>query len=260
MIDEDFKSGEFVFYYTRKEYAYIKDAIDLISKNLDESLHELYEKIEGDLVVEYEKNHYNLTLEEFKTMFSDNFEDVKYISSTINESLIIKIYTIFEKAMVNFSFEVREKYGCKIPPDFGLKAIYSDIERAIDYIALITDIDMKNVCNYEYVLCMKKLRNKLGHGNTFLKFKKDEYSSINSYGEILKIIHENGNDLICRINDDTKILYLILKEFKKIIVVLNELNFDMWRSLEFGWGDKIQKAYSEKNLYEKRGNIIGIKN
>ncbi len=257
--EEDiFRDGEFVFYYTHKEYNYIEDAIELLIKNIDNGLLEIENKIEKDIFEDDKKDSHGMKFEIFKQFSRNALEEVRFISSTINEAFLIKIYSIFEKSIINFSYEVQIKYSCKIPPDFNLRSKYNDIDTAINYIEKLSNINMKNICNYEFINNIKKLRNKLGHGNTLLNYKKEEFNSTNQIIKLLKVESSTGNDLICRVNNDVSILKEVLKEFKKIMGVLNELNFDIERCLANKWEDKLILAYNKKDIYQKRGNILGL--
>lgn len=259
MEEDIFSKGEFVFYYTSKEYNYVEDAIKLISNNIDSGLMEIEKRIEKEIIQEYEQNSYGIEFEAFKKIYNSEMDEIRFVSSSINESFIIKIYSIFEKALINFSYQVQTLYNCKIPPNFNLKTKYNDIEVALKYIEILSSINIKNVCNLNFINSIKQLRNKLSHGNPLMEYKKQSFIETNILVEILSIVSEKGNDLTCRVNNDPQLLTLILKEFKKIISVLNELNFDMLRCLGNEKETTMIKQYNEYDPRSARkANILGL--
>ena len=86
----------------------------------------------------------------------DNSSD---ILSSINESILIKIYSIFEKAIILFAYEMQKYYECKIPPHFNIKKdAYTNIVSAKDYIFHLSKFDLSKLETWNAILNIRNIR------------------------------------------------------------------------------------------------------
>ena len=163
----------------------------------------------------------------------DNSSD---ILSSINESILIKIYSIFEKAIILFAYEMQKYYECKIPPHFNIKKdAYTNIVSAKDYIFHLSKFDLSKLETWNAILNIRNIRNRLSHGNTLLKIDEQRAKEINI--EFAKYFNESNIPLLIsrkdesnkfRINQDIKVLYIIRTLIAKTIVIL-DINYTNMR-------------------------------
>lgn len=163
----------------------------------------------------------------------DNSSD---ILSSINESILIKTYSIFEKAIILFAYEMQKYYECKIPPHFNIKKdTYTNIVSAKDYIFHLSKFDLSKLETWNTILNIRNIRNRLSHGNTLLKIDEQRAKEINI--EFAKYFNESNIPLLIsredesnkfRINQDIKVLYIIRTLIAKTIVIL-DMNYTNMR-------------------------------
>ncbi len=226
-----FETDEFIFYHTISELSYIEKSIKLIDTNLTKSIIDLEEENQAKLLSEYKKNNYGLKFEEYKLTFASHYDNTDSILSTINESILIKTYTIFEKAIIRFAYEIQHYYKCKIAPDFNIKLNYTNIVSAKEYIKLLSDFDISKILYWQNIMKIRDIRNRLSHGNTYLNFKQNEADSINNlflkyFNEekivLLEYVESNGIHNVYRITNNIKVLYIIRKLIVKTIIAIDE--------------------------------------
>jgi hypothetical protein len=225
-----FKTGEFIFYYTNLELSYIKKSIELIDNNLSSGMVELEKEFDQELMDKYKEGDFGLTFQEYKQRFTSEWNKTESIASSINEAILVKIYTIFEKAIIRFSYEMQDYYDCKIPPDFNVRGNYSNILSAIEYIKLLSGFDISKIVYWKHIVSLRNIRNRLSHGNTILSMDLKDVKKINTlfytlYNEdkisLLEDIESEEGKQLVRISSNIKILYTIRKIIVKTILVIN---------------------------------------
>lgn len=238
-MKDTFKTGEFIFYYTRLELSYIEKSIHLIDNKLDSGIIEIEEEFDQELMAKYKEENFDLSFPEFKQTFTSEWHNTDNIKSTINESILIKIYTIFEKAIIRFAFEMQKYYDCKIPPDFNTaRKGYSNILSAIKYIELLSGYDISKIVYWQHIEELRKIRNRLSHGNTTLIINSTDRSTINNLfftqynKDKISLLEEvklepEGTENLVRITDNTKILYTIMTIINKTIMLIDGTYFNI---------------------------------
>lgn len=224
-----FESNEFLFAHAISELSYIKKSIDLIDENLASSIDKLNLEYKEELQNNFNDNSYGLDFDEFSKTFMHLIDDSSNILSTINESIIVKLYSILEKSIIAFTYEMQGFYNCKIPPHFNMqKNRYTDIISASEYINSLSNFNLKELKTWDIINNLRTIRNRLSHGNTLLNITEDESEVINKNFEkyfnkskipLLKEIRNDKN--ISRVNDDIKILYIIRDVIAKTILILD---------------------------------------
>lgn len=187
----------------------------------------------------------------------DNSSD---ILSSINESILIKIYSIFEKAIILFAYEMQKYYECKIPPHFNIKKdAYTNIVSAKDYIFHLSKFDLSKLETWNAILNIRNIRNRLSHGNTLLKIDEQRAKEINI--EFAKYFNESNIPLLIsredesnkfRINQDIKVLYIIRTLIAKTIVIL-DINYTNMRVNDYKF--ELDSYLYGKNATEEVLNI-----
>ena len=187
----------------------------------------------------------------------DNSSD---ILSSINESILIKIYSIFEKAIILFAYEMQKYYECKIPPHFNIKKdAYTNIVSAKDYIFHLSKFDLSKLETWNAILNIRNIRNRLSHGNTLLKIDEQRAKEINI--EFAKYFNESNIPLLIsrkdesnkfRINQDIKVLYIIRTLIAKTIVIL-DINYTNMRANDYKF--ELDSYLYGKNATEEVLNI-----
>ncbi len=233
--EELFETGEFIFYHAISELSYIKKSIEIIEKNLTTSINHLNNEYEEKIKKQYEDNTFGLDTDEFTKVFMPSIDDSSNILSTINESILIKIYSIFEKAVILFSYEMQKYYECKIPPHFNMKEnTYTNILSASEYIYKLSNFDLKKIETWNSIINLRTIRNRLSHGNTLLKINEEQVQQINiefkkyfNESDIPLLIKVKDEKIKFRINNDIKILYIVRELVTKTIIVLDTNYFNM---------------------------------
>ena len=162
--------------------------------------------------------------------------DSSDILSSINESILIKIYSIFEKAIILFAYEMQKYYECKIPPHFNMnKNTYTNIVSAKEYIFNLSEFDLSKLETWNAIVNIQNIRNRLSHGNTLLKINEQRAKEINI--EFIKHFNESNIPLLIsrkdesnkfRINQDIEVLYIIRTLITKTIIIL-DINYTNMR-------------------------------
>lgn len=231
-----FETGEFIFHHAISELSYIKKSIEIIEENLSSSINNLNIEYEKNIEEKYKDNDYGLSKDEFVKVFMPSIDDSSNIMSTINESILIKIYSIFEKAVILFAYEIQGHYECKIPPHFNMqKNIYTNILSAREYIFNLSDFDLSKIDTWHAIINLRSIRNRLSHGNTLLKIDETQVNQINL--EFKKHLNESNIPLLIkvkdekirfRVNEDIKILYIARKLVTDTIIILDK-NYTLMR-------------------------------
>lgn len=224
-----FETGEFIFYHAISELSYIKKSIEIIEENLSSSINNLNIEYERSIEEKYKDNSYGLSKGEFIKVFMPIIDDNSNIMSTINESILTKIYSIFEKAVILFAYEIQRYYECKIPPHFNMpKNTYTNILSAREYIFNLSDFDLCKIDTWNAIINLRNTRNRLSHGNTLLKMDETQVNQINI--EFKKHLNESNIPLLIkvedekvrfRVNEDIKILYIARKLVTDTIIILD---------------------------------------
>jgi hypothetical protein len=186
--------------------------------------------------------------------------DSSDILSSINESILIKIYSIFEKAIILFAYEIQKYYECKIPPHFNKnKNTYTDIISAKEYIFALSEFDLSKLETWSAIVNIRDVRNRLSHGNTLLKINDQRVTEINT--EFLKYFNESNIPLLIsredetnkfRINQDINVLYIIRTLIAKTIIIL-DINYTNMRVNDKKF--KLDNYLYGENTTEKVSNI-----
>lgn len=234
--ENNFDTGEFIFHHAISELSYIKKSIAIIDKNLTNTIDDLNTEYENEIKEQYADNTYGLSIKEFSKLIMPRINDSSDILSSINESILIKIYSIFEKAIILFAYEMQKYYECKIPPHFNKnKNSYTDINSAKEYIFNLSEFDLSKLETWNAIVNIRDVRNRLSHGNTLLKINEQRVKEINT--EFAKYFNESDIPLLIsrkdelnkfRINQDIKILYIIRTLIAKTIVIL-DINYTNMR-------------------------------
>ncbi len=186
-------------------------------------------------------------------------DDNDNILSTINESILIKIYSIFEKAVILFAYEIQKYYECKIPPHFNMdRNTYTNILSARKYIFNLSDFDLSKIESWNAIINLRSIRNRLSHGNTVLKIDKIQVKEINlefqkhfnvSNIPLLQEVKDEKNKF--RVNDDIKVLYMARGLVAKTIAVL-DINYTNMRKRDgkfeldsYLYGENATEKFSE---------------
>lgn len=228
--ENNFDTGEFIFHHAISELSYIKKSIKIIDKNLIITIQDLNTEYENEFKEQYENNSYGLNTEEFSKFMMPKINDSSSdILSSINESILIKTYSIFEKAIILFAYEMQKYYECKIPPHFNKnKNTYTDIISAKEYILNLSEFDLSKLETWNAIVNIRDVRNRLSHGNTLLKINEQRVKEINT--EFTKYFNESNIPLLIsrkdelnkfRINQDINVLYIIRTLIAKTIILLD---------------------------------------
>ena len=112
---------------------------------------------------------------------SESFYELESFSSIIIESLIIKHLAYIEEILIKISFMVQKKENQIIPPNHNITGTFTDMIKAVDYVKLITngEIKIKETRNWKMITSLRTLRHQLAHGKRSFILKEGLIDDIN---------------------------------------------------------------------------------
>lgn len=161
----------------------------------------------------------------------DDFKEIKTITRTISESLLVRQVSIVEKYLVDLSFDVYKECTKGMEtvftaPNFKIidESSFSDCILAVDSINRNIKINIKETSFWKFFYKLRQLRHKLAHGERTIKLNSE---ALKDFNKILKLMvfeksdHQSYNDHYCLI--PTLSLQIEINEyFLKFISHVNE--------------------------------------
>ncbi|MFW2552680.1 hypothetical protein [Aliarcobacter butzleri] len=115
------------------------------------------------------------------------FFELESFSSIIIESLIIKHVAYIEDILIKISFMVQKNEKQVIPPDHNITGHFTDMLKAVDYIKLVTnnEIKIRDTRNWKMITLLRTLRHELAHGNRSFVLKEGVIDDINKEAPLI---------------------------------------------------------------------------
>jgi hypothetical protein len=189
-IDKVLESIEFKLIDT--EFQYLEKTINNLIKNYKQNFQEEGEKYEQAIDDLKTTGEYDEPFDEepgldvtygqmMEYRLGKSFHDLESFSSIINESLLIKHLAYIEKFLVKLSFLVQKKENQIIPPDHNVSGHFTDMLKAVDYVSLVTndDIKIKDTRNWKIIKLLRTLRHKIAHGQRVFVLTEGVIDDIN---------------------------------------------------------------------------------
>ncbi len=206
------------------ELKYIYDSLDYIEKNILRDL----ENIENNFT---KKNEAIIP----PNILKKSKEKHKSIKRTIIEGLFIREVSLVEDFFINLSFviyneQTKHQRSIIYPPYYDekySKKHYTDPKIAINFLKSEFNLDINKQNTWEIYVAMRKIRHRLAHGKTLLKFEsKQEINNLNKFGEILAPTDNCSTYL----SDNINVHKNIIQKFIQLIEYTQNISYDKYLS------------------------------
>jgi hypothetical protein len=175
-----------------QEFEYLSTTIDKLITNYQKDFQNEDEKYKQSIEELKQSGEYNEPLDEehapgvtygqmMEHNLSEPFYKLESFSSIIIESLIIKHIAYIEDMLIKISFMVQKNENQVIPPNHNISGHFTDMLKAVEYIKLVTDneIKIKNTRNWKMITLLRTLRHELAHGKRNFILKEGIIDDIN---------------------------------------------------------------------------------
>lgn len=212
-----------------EELEYIQNSLDYLHDALDDAIDEklkrcqAYEEMDSTLSMipglEFLDNEEE-KIEFIKSEKAEYSYELKSISLTILEAILVRQVAIIEKYLVDLSFLIFDKLteGSRIivPPNVYQKYNesrdkFTDCIIAVDCIRHNSEISIKEINHWKLFKKLRELRHKLAHGYNEIFLNNDEIKAYNNTLDRI-IFEKNSNNLY-----QLKPSYSLLKEINEYL-------------------------------------------
>ena len=186
------KIGKMQFDLIGREFEYLKITIDKLIANYQKDFQQEDDKYKQSIEELKQSGEYDEPLDEehapnvtygqmMEHNLSEPFYELESFSSIIIESLIIKHLAYIEDILIKISFMVQKNENQVIPPNHNISGHFTDMLKAVDYIKLVTnnEIKIKDTRNWKMITLLRTLRHELAHGKRIFVLKEGVIDDIN---------------------------------------------------------------------------------
>ncbi|SMP87933.1 hypothetical protein SAMN06314019_10323 [Epsilonproteobacteria bacterium SCGC AD-311-C15] len=170
------------------------DHIDFFTKDIVKNFHLIGMELDNfkksiDILIKSHKTALEQIDKSYEHIKDIRAQDVKTLdimkhdstSKIIIEAMLIKHMAYLEKMIVKMAFKIQSNEGEKVSPDFNYKGHFTDMDKAADYITLVSNdkLAIKQFKNWKIIKTFRTIRHELAHGHTIFVLKNGVIKDIN---------------------------------------------------------------------------------